>query len=142
MKMQITAKDNKITSVRMVSKKITKSHAHPPVAKKTDRQLAEYFKGRRKKFSIRLEPAGTDFQKKVWKELLKIPYGKTVSYGQIAKAIGHPKAVRAVASAVGANPFCILIPCHRVIAGDGSLGGYAFGLAKKSELLKREGVLR
>ena len=87
---------------------------------------------------IVLLPVGTDFQKKVWNELLKIPYGKTVSYGELARRIGVPKAVRAVAAANGANAVSIFIPCHRVIGGDGSLTGYAGGLAVKKLLLDLE----
>jgi|SRR5690554_1010419 len=101
-------------------------------------QLKEYFKGERKEFNLKLSPKGTDFQQKVWKELEKIPYGKTVSYQQIANNLGNPKVIRAAASANGKNPISIVIPCHRVIGSDGSLTGYAGGLHRKKWLLEHE----
>jgi len=104
-------------------------------------QLDEYFAGQRKEFDVPLLFAGTDFQKTVWSELLKIPYGKTISYGEMARRIGMPKAVRAVANANGANPMSIFAPCHRVIGSDGSLTGYGGGLEAKEYLLKLEHVL-
>ncbi len=103
-------------------------------------QLDEYFKGTRKRFDLRLRMSGTDFQQQVWRELLKIPYGRTVSYRDIARRIENPKAVRAVGGANGRNPFCIIVPCHRVIASDGTIGGYSGGLGIKRRLLKLEGV--
>jgi len=105
------------------------------------KQLDEYFRGKRKSFELKLNPEGTEFQKKVWKELLKIPYGKTLSYGEISRRIKNPKAVRAVGQAIGRNPISIVIPCHRVIGGDGSLTGYASGLWRKEWLLKHEGAV-
>lgn len=102
------------------------------------KELDEYFAGGRKSFDIPLEPSGTPFQKAVWAELLRIPYGATVSYSAIAKAIGRPSAVRAVAAAIGANPISIMVPCHRVIGSDGSLTGYAGGLPAKARLLELE----
>lgn len=101
-------------------------------------QLVEYFKGSRNKFSCKLIMRGTTFQIKVWNELLKISYGKNKSYGDIAKAIDNPKAVRAVGGACGANRIAIIIPCHRVIGSDGKLVGYGGGLDKKSWLLYHE----
>ena len=101
-------------------------------------QLDEFFSGERQEFDVPLLSVGTDFQKKVWNELLKIPYGNTVSYGEMAHRIGMSKAVRAVANANGANAISIFIPCHRVIGGDGSLTGYAGGLAVKKLLLDLE----
>jgi len=98
-------------------------------------QLQDYFIGKRKEFEIPLRLIGSDFQKKVWKALQHIPYGSTVSYLQLAKEIGNAKAVRAVANANGANAIGIIVPCHRVIASDGTLGGYAGGLRTKSKLL-------
>ena len=105
---------------------------------KTIKELKEYFAGKRKEFDIPLLFAGTDFQKKVWNELLKIPYGQTVSYMDIARRIKRPDAVRAVAGAIGANPMSIIVPCHRVIASNNTLGGYAGGLKAKKQLLERE----
>lgn len=100
--------------------------------------LDEFFAGKRKKFDLPLLFVGTNFQKKVWNELLKIPYGKTVSYGEMASRIGMPRAVRAVANANGANAISIFVPCHRVIGSDGSLTGYGGGLAAKKKLLELE----
>lgn len=102
-------------------------------------ELNEYFSGKRKNFDVPLQLEGTEFQKNVWQQLSKIPYGATASYKDIATAVGKPKAVRAVGTAVGANPVCIIAPCHRVISSDGSLGGYAGGLRNKKILLKLEG---
>ncbi|MCR4336369.1 MAG: methylated-DNA--[protein]-cysteine S-methyltransferase [Candidatus Omnitrophica bacterium] len=104
----------------------------------SQQQLDEYFSGRRRNFDIPLDVEGTVFQKKVWQELAKIPFGQTVSYRDIAKKIKNPKAVRAVGSANGRNPVCIVIPCHRVIAADGSIGGYTGGIRIKQQLLTLE----
>ena len=101
-------------------------------------QLTEYFDGKRKNFSLKLNPEGTEFQKKVWKQLSKIPFGKKVSYQQIANELGDPKVIRAAASANGKNPLSIIVPCHRVIGSDGSLTGYAGGLHRKKWLLEFE----
>ena len=101
-------------------------------------ELEQYFAGERREFDVALAPMGTPFQRAVWQQLRGIPYGKTCSYKDIAAAIGQPKAVRAVGSANGRNPLCIVIPCHRVIAADGSLGGYSGGLGLKSRLLDLE----
>lgn len=106
-----------------------------------DRQIREYFEGRRRVFALSLDLRGTDFQKKVWTAVARIPYGQTVSYGEIAHLVGKPKAVRAVGAANGANPISIIIPCHRVIGADGSLTGYGGGLKNKRWLLAHEGIL-
>ncbi len=105
---------------------------------KVSRELTEYFKGRRKKFSLRLDPKGTPFQKDVWRALQKVSHGTKASYSEIASRIGRSKSVRAVANAVGQNRLAILIPCHRIVGKDGSLTGYAYGLKKKVWLLQRE----
>jgi len=105
----------------------------------TKKQLNEYFKGKRKDFNIPLLFAGTDFQKKVWNALLKIPYGETESYSGLSKILENEKAVRAVASANGANAISIIVPCHRIIGINGELVGYAGGLQTKNKLLKLEG---
>ncbi|HAZ22397.1 MAG TPA: cysteine methyltransferase, partial [Firmicutes bacterium] len=102
-------------------------------------QLNEYLSGKRKGFSLPLKPEGTTFQKSVWHELLKIPYGTTTTYATIATAIGNAKACRAVGRAVGANPIFIIIPCHRVIGSSGKLTGFAYGLDVKRFLLGCEG---
>jgi methylated-DNA-[protein]-cysteine S-methyltransferase len=110
-----------------------------PVLFKTERQLNDYFSGKRKSFSLPLDFKGTEFQKKVWAALLTIPFGETRSYGQIAKQIESPKAVRAVGAATGKNPISIIAPCHRVIASTGKLTGFAGGLKTKAHLLALEG---
>jgi methylated-DNA-[protein]-cysteine S-methyltransferase len=102
-------------------------------------QLKEYFKRDRREFNLSLDIIGTDFQKKVWEELLKIPYGETITYNQLAINLGDKKVIRAAAGANGANPLPILIPCHRVIGSDGNLVGYGGGLDVKQKLLELEG---
>lgn len=104
------------------------------------RQLDEYFAGKRDTFDLVYEVKGTDFQKSVWRELAKIPYGKVSSYKEIAAAVGRPGAVRAVGTAIGSNPLSIVIPCHRVLGSSGQLCGYAGGLPAKARLLQIEGV--
>src|SRR5690606_2013147 len=110
----------------------------PEELKETVIQIHEYLEGKRTEFTLKLNPQGTDFQKRVWNELLKIPFGKTVSYQYIANQLGDPKVIRAAASANGKNPIPIIIPCHRVIGKDGSLTGYAGGLQRKKWLLEHE----
>ncbi len=108
------------------------------ILKQTEQELTEYFAGQRKHFEVPLDTEGTQFQEKVWLQLTKIPYGKTCSYLDVARNIKNDKAVRAVGSANGKNPICIIVPCHRVIAADGSLGGYSGGLDIKRKLLALE----
>jgi methylated-DNA-[protein]-cysteine S-methyltransferase len=103
-------------------------------------QLAEYFAGRRRTFSLDLAPAGTAFQRATWAALTRIPYGETISYGELARRVGRPNASRAVGAANGANPLPILVPCHRVIGADGSLTGFGGGLPVKRALLELEGA--
>lgn len=105
------------------------------------RQLDDYFSGRRQRFELRLNPQGTAFQQAVWRALQEIPYGQLESYGALARRIDRPRAVRAVGAANGANPICIIIPCHRVIGRDGSLTGFAGGLPRKQRLLELEGAV-
>lgn len=104
-------------------------------------QLAEYFAKRRNTFEIKFDRQGTTFQKKVWQQLSKIPFGETCSYGDIAKRIRNPRSVRAVGLANGSNPVSIIVPCHRVIGADGSLTGFGGGLDIKHKLLTHEGLL-
>jgi len=104
-------------------------------------QVLEYFAGKREKFDLKLAPAGTAFQKNVWAALLRIPYGVTRSYGEVAAEIGNVKASRAVGAANGSNPVCLIVPCHRVIGADGSLTGFAYGTGIKRRLLEHEGAL-
>lgn len=108
------------------------------INKKIIQQLKNYFSGNRKQFNLPIKLNGTKFQNQVWKELLKIPYGQTRSYGDIAKRIKNPRAVRAVGSAIGKNPIGIVIPCHRVIKSSGELGKYAWGSDIKKKLLELE----
>ncbi len=109
-----------------------------PVLLETERQLYGYFAGKRKKFSLPFDIAGTEFQKEVWRALAEIPYGETRSYAEIARQIGRPKAVRAVGAANGKNPVSIVVPCHRVIGANGKLTGFAGGLKAKAFLLSLE----
>jgi len=111
---------------------------HHPILLKAERQLREYFAGERTQFELPLEPRGNEFQKKVWRALREIPFGKTRSYLDLAKAIGSPKASRAVGAANGKNPLSIVIPCHRVVGTDGALTGFAGGLETKAILLALE----
>ena len=107
---------------------------------RTKKQLEQYFAGKRTTFDVALDLVGTEFQVQAWRALCRIPFGKTISYGQQAANIKKPKAFRAVGSANGKNPIPIIVPCHRVVASDGSLGGYSLGLRMKKQLLALEGV--
>ncbi len=109
-----------------------------PLIKKAALQFGEYFKGKRKSFNLPLTMQGTDFQMKVWNALKRVPYGKTINYGELAAMIGNPKACRAVGMANHNNPIAIIVPCHRVIGHDGSLTGYGGGLELKQQLLELE----
>lgn len=108
------------------------------IASRAVSQLEEYFSGQRREFTVPLVLAGTEFQCRVWSELMNIPYGVTVSYAELARRVGNPAGVRAVAAAVGANPLSIFVPCHRIVGSDGSLTGYAGGLGTKRFLLDLE----
>jgi methylated-DNA-[protein]-cysteine S-methyltransferase len=124
---------------RRVRLKVGSQDEHHPVLVEAERQLTEYFAGKRKAFSVKLDFVGTPFQKKVWQAMLRIPFGETRSYGELAKQIGNPKAVRAVGAANGKNPISIIGPCHRVIGASGKLTGFAGGLEVKALLLRLEG---
>lgn len=113
----------------------------PSLFKNAATQLKEYFAGARPAFDLPLNPAGTEFQKKVWNELVKIPHGETISYTELAERVGRPGSHRAVGAANGRNPLPIVVPCHRVIGKDGKLTGYAGGLDAKQKLLELEGAL-
>ena len=119
-------------------KEISAEKKETALIKKTYLELAEYFNGKRQIFNVPLSPEGTPFQKKVWEELKKIPYGQTATYKEIAKGIDNEKACRAVGMANNKNPIAIIIPCHRVIGSNGSLTGYAGGLTVKNKLLQIE----
>ncbi len=141
----ITGNDKGISKVS-ISKtsdvELSNSDTIPKHFQETVSQLDSYFEGKRASFDLQITPEGTDFQQKVWKELTKIPFGETRSYMDIAKKLGNPKAIRAVAAANGKNPLWIIIPCHRVIGSDGSLTGYAGGLWRKKWLLEHESPVK
>ncbi len=135
---KIVGNQNGIQSVSVVDEQINSSTEIPICLQNCVTQLSEYFAGTRTIFDLKLNPQGTDFQQKVWAELLNIPFGKSTTYLQQSKQLANPKAIRAVASANGKNPIPIIIPCHRVIGSDGSLTGYAGGLWRKKWLLEHE----
>lgn len=135
---KIVGNENGIQSITVMDEKIETSVKIPKYLQNCVQQLEAYFNGNRTEFNLKLNPQGTDFQQKVWKELLNVPYGKTRSYLEQSKKLGNVKAIRAVASANGKNPIWIVIPCHRIIGSDGSLTGYAGGLWRKKWLLAHE----
>jgi methylated-DNA-[protein]-cysteine S-methyltransferase len=112
--------------------------AVPEILKSALQQIEEYFQGKRSEFDLKLKAEGTEFQQKVWKSLIEVPYGNTACYGEIAAAVGNSKASRAVGGANNKNKIAIIIPCHRIVGADGSLTGYAGGLWRKEWLLKHE----
>ena len=137
--LEINASNTSVTAIRFVEQK--KSVNNNAISDSCKTQLEEYFFSDRKIFDLPLEPQGTDFQRSIWQQLSKIPYGVSASYRDIAIAVNNPKAVRAVGAANGRNPISIVVPCHRVIGSNGSLTGYAGGLERKQWLLKHEGLL-
>ena len=130
-------RDEDVNPIILTKKAVSRHNIHPYLHALQD-QMEDYFTRKQTRFDVPLDIQGTEFQKKVWKELLHIPYGKTRSYLEQTKAIGDPLAIRAVANANGKNPIAIVIPCHRVIGSDGSLTGYAGGLQRKRWLLDFE----
>ena len=110
-----------------------------PVLAQAANELADWFGGRLRRFAVPLEPRGTDFQRAVWRALVDVEFGDTISYGELSRRIGRPRAVRAVAGAVGSNPISIFIPCHRIVGSDGALTGFGGGLPRKLALLRHEG---
>ncbi|MBC9794630.1 methylated-DNA--[protein]-cysteine S-methyltransferase [Sinomicrobium weinanense] len=136
---RIRGDENGIASISALNTEdITYDEVIPEELEDCVYQLREYFEGKRREFHLKLNPDGSDFQKRVWEELLKIPYGRTMSYLELSKKLGDVKAIRAVAAANGKNPLWIIVPCHRVIGSDGSLTGYAGGLWRKKWLLEHE----
>lgn len=135
--LEIICSEDALLSVMFVEKDNLVNEANE-ILKNTIVQLEEYFKGSRKQFDIKIWVEGTDFQKQVWNELLRIPYGETLSYKELAMKIGNEKSVRAVGSTNGKNRITIIVPCHRVIGANGSLTGYAGGLERKQWLLEHE----
>ncbi|AXT58745.1 methylated-DNA--[protein]-cysteine S-methyltransferase [Aquimarina sp. AD1] len=139
----ITGDENGVSKISITAdKEQVPSDKIPDELKDVVTQLQDYFEGNRTDFNIDLNPTGTDFQKRVWRELSNIPFGKTVSYLDIAKRLGDPKCIRAAATANGKNPLWVVVPCHRVIGSDGSLTGYAGGLWRKKWLLDHENPVK
>lgn len=138
-RISLIEEDNKIIEIR-INKKVEDDiiKKDTPVLKETEKQLKEYFEGKRKTFDVPLNPKGTNFMKKVWTALQNIPYGEVRTYQQIAEEVGSPKAARAVGMANHRNPIPIIIPCHRVIGSNGKLVGYALGMDMKKSLLDWE----
>ncbi|MFZ3273642.1 MAG: methylated-DNA--[protein]-cysteine S-methyltransferase [Lutibacter sp.] len=135
---KIVGDESGISAVTLIDETLETSAEIPKILQDCVQQLTEYFNGSRSKFDLKLNPQGTDFQKRVWAALLLVPYGKTLTYLQQSKQFGDVKAIRAVASANGKNPIWIVIPCHRIIGSDGSLTGYAGGIWRKKWLLEHE----
>uniref|UniRef100_UPI0010A0BB63 methylated-DNA--[protein]-cysteine S-methyltransferase n=1 Tax=Ningiella ruwaisensis TaxID=2364274 RepID=UPI0010A0BB63 len=142
--LEIVATESAVTTVRFIDEEADNSSIDNGATKENalsicaKQQLKEYFDKKRKHFDLPLSPLGTEFQQNVWKHLLKVEYGTTASYLDVAKAINKPKACRAVGAANGKNPIAIIVPCHRIIGASGMLTGYAGGLARKAYLLKLE----
>src|ERR1700730_2268693 len=144
-KLKLVASDNALVAIlwekdsprRVRLSELVRNDRHP-VLVETERQLGEYFSGKRRTFCIDLDLKGTRFQRDVWEALLAIPFGETRSYGQLAKQLGNPRATRAVGAANGRNPVSIIVPCHRVIGSSGKLTGFAGGLETKAQLLTLE----
>lgn len=135
---KITGDIDGITAITILNSEEKITDIIPEILEDCSIQLNEYFEGTRKQFNLKLNPQGTEFQKKVWKQLELISYGKTSSYLELSKQLGDVKAIRAVANANGKNPLWIIVPCHRVIGSDGSLTGYAGGIHRKKWLLEHE----
>jgi len=144
-RMLLVADDHGLASVSFAGQKYaprvekgwTRDGAHAPIAK-AKRELAEYFAGRRKRFSVKLSPQGTPFQRKVWKAIAGVAFGRTIAYAELARRAGRPGSARAAGAATGRNPIGVIVPCHRIVGSNGSLTGYAGGLAKKRALLALE----
>lgn len=144
-KLKIVATDDAITAIlweweepNRVNLGPMKENKDHPILKEAEKQLKEYFAGKRKQFSLPLFPCGTPFQRKVWEATQLIPYGSCISYADLAKKIGRPQSARPVGTALGKNPISIVVPCHRVIGKDGKLAGFAAGLPSKEILLNLE----
>ena len=138
---EIKGDENGLASISVLNEKKPEGII-PEVLEDAVYQFQEYFEGKRQNFTLKLNPEGTDFQKKVWEKLKTIPFGKTVSYLELSKQLGDVKAIRAVAAANGKNPLWIVVPCHRVIGSNGDLVGYAGGLSRKKWLLEHESPVK
>lgn len=139
---EITGDESGISKIHVFDEEQKVSKKIPIVLQEAVTQIQNYFEGKCTTFNFKLNPQGTEFQKKVWQELLNIPFGKTTSYQELSIKLGDVKAIRAVANANGKNPLWIVIPCHRVIGSDGSLTGYAGGLWRKKWLLEHENPVK
>ncbi len=137
---EVTGSDQGIRSLYFLDFRV-RPHPVPPVLRSCITQLEEYFHGERHAFDLKLDLVGSEFQLLVWNELLKIPYGQTISYHELAKRIGNLKAIRAAGGANAHNPVSVIVPCHRVIGSDGRLVGYRGGLKRKKWLLEHEHAL-
>ena len=146
-RMLLVATEDGVSGVYFVGQKYvpenekewTRDPDHPPL-KQVKRELAEYFAGRRKRFEVALDPAGTPFQRSVWKAISRVGFGRTISYAELAEKAGCPGSARAAGAATGRNPISIVVPCHRIVGADGSLTGYAGGLQRKRALHALEGI--
>lgn len=139
---KVEGSENGISAITILDERVAVSDAIPLHFENAVKQLDEYFNKKRSVFTFNIQMSGTSFQVQVWKALLEIPYGKTCSYLDLAKKLGNPKAVRAVANANGKNPLLIIVPCHRIIGSDKSLTGYVAGLWRKKWLLEHENILK
>ena len=139
---KITGNQDSISTLDFVETVLPGDNDPPSCLKIGVRQIDEYFKRVRRRFQLPLDPGGTRFQKSVWRQLEKIPFGEVITYSQLARAVGNPTACRAVGNANGKNPIAIVIPCHRVIGSDGGLTGYGGGLWRKDWLISHECGLR
>jgi methylated-DNA-[protein]-cysteine S-methyltransferase len=145
-KLKLVASDNGLVAVLWDKEKpkrvrlgeVQEREGHP-VLIKAERQITDYFAGKRRSFSVDIDMQGTSFQKQVWEALLAIPFGETRTYGDLAKQLGRPQAARAIGAASGKNPLSIIVPCHRVVGSSGRLTGFAGGLDAKARLLELEG---
>jgi methylated-DNA-[protein]-cysteine S-methyltransferase len=144
-RMLLVADEKAVSSVSFVGQKYAPRVArdwvrdarHAPIAR-ARRELAEYFGGRRRRFTVRLAPQGTPFQRKVWRAIAGVRYGRTIAYAELARRAGRPGSARAAGAATGRNPIGVIVPCHRIVGSNGALTGYAGGLAKKRALLALE----
>jgi len=144
-RMLLVAEDGALAHLSFVGQKYApriaadwKRDARDPVLRRTRRELAEYFSGKRTRFSVKLAPRGTAFQRSVWKAISGVGFGKTIAYAELARRAGRPGSARAAGAATGRNPIGIIVPCHRIVGSNGALTGYAGGLSKKRALLALE----
>jgi methylated-DNA-[protein]-cysteine S-methyltransferase len=141
--LRLTSRGDSLVEVSFIDKAETKysNNVNSEVLEQAVTQLNEYFNGKRTAFELPLSPDGTAFQKEIWQALQEIPYGQTITYGELSEKLGKPKAIRAVGTANGSNPIPIIIPCHRVVGSGQKLTGYSGGIERKRWLLQHEGVL-